>query len=81
MMAKNLGLVMEEARVRDGSDLAGKNLIESNLRRDFGVIIVAIQKHGGEMIFNPTPEVRLEENDVIVVLGQKTDVTRMNKIL
>lgn len=81
MMDKHLGLVMEEARVKDGSDLAGKNLVESNLRKDFGVIIVAIKKYAGEMIFNPVPQERLEAGDVIVVLGKKEDLKRMNEIM
>jgi len=81
LMDNHLGLVMEEAHVRDNSPIAGKNLIESNLRRDFGVIIVAIRKRTGDMIFNPTSQERLESGDIVVVLGKKEDVMRMNKIL
>ena len=77
-MDDSLGLAMEETRIREGSSLVGKNLIESNLRRDFGVIIVAIRKNSGEMIFNPTPGETLGANDVIVVLGKRADLVRMN---
>ncbi len=77
----NLGLRMEEAIVRKGSHLVGKNLIESNLRRDFGVIIVLIKKFTGEMIFNPQPAEVLDENDVIVMLGKKEDMERMGEII
>ncbi len=81
MMDKHLGLVMEETTVKQRSDVIGKNLIESNLRRDFGIIIVAIKKHTGEMIFNPLPHERLEFNDVIVALGKKEDLVRMGKVV
>lgn len=77
----NLGLRMEEAIVRKGSKLIGKNLIESNLRKDFGVIIVLIKKCSGEMIFNPVPAEILEERDVIVVLGKKEDMERMTEAI
>ncbi|MGD2185165.1 MAG: potassium channel family protein, partial [Desulfobacterales bacterium] len=39
-MGSSLGLMMEEAMIGGNSDLINKNLIDSNLRRDFGVIIV-----------------------------------------
>jgi len=43
-MGSSLGLMMEEATLGENSDLINKNLIDSNLRKDFGVIIVAIKK-------------------------------------
>lgn len=76
-----LGLVIEEGKVGPGSHLIGKNLIESNLRKDFGVIIVAIKKLSGEMIFNPMPMETLGGGDVIVVIGKKEDLKRMSEVL
>ncbi len=81
MMDKHLGLVMEETRVKEKSKLAGKNLIESNLRKDYGVIIVAIKKYDGRMIFNPTPQEKLDVNDVLVVLGKKEDLIKMSSTI
>lgn len=81
MMDKHLGLLMEEYRVKESSDLIGKNLVESNLRKDFGIIIVAIKKNTGEMIFNPQPNEKLAADDVIVVLGKKADLERMKSVL
>jgi voltage-gated potassium channel len=80
-MGNQLGLIMEEARVGPNSGLIGKNLINSNLRKDFGTIIVAIKKSSGEMIFNPEPSEKLEFDDVIVVLGKKEKLKRLNDIL
>ena len=80
-MESALGLMMEEARVGARSGLIGKNLIESHLRQEYGVIIVAIKKLTGEMIFNPVPTETLESGDVIVVLGKKEDLKRMRDIL
>jgi len=81
MMENNLGLLMEESKIKPGSNLIGRNLIESNLRQDFGVIIVAIKKKAGGMIFNPMPSERLEAEDILVVLGKKADMERMDQIL
>ena len=81
MMGSHLGLIMEEAKLSTKSNLIGKNLIDSYLRRDYGVIIVAIKKMSGEMIFNPMPSETLEAGDVIVVIGKKEDLKRMSEVL
>ena len=80
-MGNALGLMMEEATVGNGSGLNGKNLVDSNLRKDFGVIIVAIKKMAGNMIFNPMPSETLEIGDVIVVIGKKEDLKRMSTVM
>jgi voltage-gated potassium channel len=73
---------MEEVKIRPGSKIVGKNLIESNLRQDFGVIIVAIKKKIGQMIFNPKPSEKLEAEDILVVLGEKKeDMKKMDRVL
>ncbi|RLC28689.1 MAG: potassium channel protein [Deltaproteobacteria bacterium] len=81
MMNNNLDLLMEEAEIRRNSRLVGKNLVESNLRKDYGVIIVAIKKKVGGMIFNPMPAEKLEANDILVVLGKKEDLEKMHEVL
>jgi voltage-gated potassium channel len=80
-MGSSLGLMMEEAMIGENSDLINKNLIDSNLRKHFGVIIVAIKKMAGNMIFNPMPSETLESGDVIVVIGKKEDLKRMNAVM
>jgi len=79
MMENHLGLKMEEACVKPGSKLIGKNLIESNLRKDFGVILVLIKKFNGDMIFNPQPTEILEENDMMVILGENDNMDRLKE--
>jgi voltage-gated potassium channel len=81
LMGNHLGLIMEEAKLSHNSVFVGKSLVTSNLRRDYGVIIVAIKKISGEMTFNPMPSETFEEGDVIVVIGKKDDLKRMNKVL
>jgi voltage-gated potassium channel len=81
IMENNLGLQMEETIIKAGSHLIGKNLIESNLRKDYGVIIVLIKKANGQMIFNPGPAEIIGERDVLVVMGKTEDMIRMSEII
>jgi len=79
MMHTELGLQMEEAVVAKDSPITGKTLITSNLRQEFGVIIVAIKRITGEMVFNPGPGETFNAGDVIVAIGKKTELQRMSK--
>jgi voltage-gated potassium channel len=62
-------LQMEEIQVRPGSELVGKNLITSGIRPRFNLMIIAIEKPGGKMTFNPHPEVTIEEGDTLIAVG------------
>jgi voltage-gated potassium channel len=81
MMHTELGLQMEEAIISQGSPIIGKTLVSSNLRQEFGVIIVAIKRISGEMVFNPGPGEVFNAGDVIVAIGKKTELQRMSKAL
>lgn len=81
MMDSELGLAMEELKVGQASSMVGKSLIESNLRKDYGVIIVAIKKAHGKMIFNPLSSEVIEAGDIIVALGKKDMMEKMSDIL
>ncbi len=80
-MDDKFGLRIEEAMLRPQSPYIGKTLVESNIRKDYGVIIVLIKKGSGEMKFNPSPNEILEENDVLVMLGKITDLEKINSII
>ena len=81
MMSGALGLKLEEATVMPGSQLVGKSIVNSHLRRDFGVMIVAIKKLSNSMVFNPGPDAIIEAGDVIVSVGKQEDMARMSKVL
>jgi CPA2 family monovalent cation:H+ antiporter-2 len=55
-------------RVEPGSPLAGQRLIDSDLRRIYGVTVVAIRRGDG-LLPNPGAETVVEAGDLLVVLG------------
>ena len=77
--SEHLALQIEEVRIRDGSRYAGKSLLESRIRQDFGVIIVAIRKKGGEMRFNPPGDAVLEGGDLLITLGPRERLDRLEE--
>lgn len=80
-MDSRMGLHLEEEIVGDNSPLAGRNLVESRIRQEFGVIIVAIKPPRAEMIFNPLPTQQISAGDVLVVIGKDEDLVRLRQVL
>lgn len=78
---KNIELKMEELLVGDRSKLNGVRLVDSGIRQEMNVMIVAIRGKGGEMSFNPSSEARIEAGDTLVVLGPVNDLERLTRIL
>jgi len=76
----SLDLAMEQVKVAADSALAGRSLIDANLRQRFGVIVVGIQRSGGQMEFNPSPEVEMRPGDDIVVLGRPASLRELEAV-
>jgi voltage-gated potassium channel len=65
----SLELAIEQVAIDDGSPLAGRTIVEANVRQRFGVIVVGIQRRGGRMEFNPPAEASMDAGDQLIVLG------------
>lgn len=61
-------LELAEIKVQPSSELAGKTLAGADVRRRFGLIVVALQRDG-EATFNPGPDETIRPGDVLVTLG------------
>ena len=74
---KDTGVRMQEFPIQAGSALIGLELEDSPVRRDFGVIIVAVMDAQGETHFNPGPDLVLREGDVLVSVGPDSGLQRL----
>ena len=72
---------MGELLVDKNSRLNGLSLIDSGIRQEMDIIIVAIRKKDGSMAFNPSSQTRIEEGDTLISLGKREDVERLSAIL
>ena len=78
---REMDLEMEELLVDEKSALNGVALINSNIRQDTNVIIVAIRKKDGEMVFNPSSQTSIEAGDTLISLGNREDLEKLSTIL
>ncbi len=72
--------VIEEIAVGEGSILANKSLLESDVRNQFDVTILAILRNGN-VIHNPTGQEKLQEHDMIIVFGSVEKLGQFEKEL
>ena len=76
-----LGLRLEELRVSDKATFANKSLMESGIRSEYDLIVVAIKREKGEMLFNPNPGTDILPGDILVVLGEHDNIQGLEKRL
>ncbi len=80
IVAENLDLVFEEIRVSNDSVYLAQSLMESNIRNDLNILIVAIRRKDGKMIFNPSGATKMLEGDLLIVIGKAESVQQFAKI-
>ena len=68
--SENLELAMEQVKIAPESALGGRSIVEANLRQQFGVIVVGIQRCDGRMEFNPEPDTIMHAGDHLIVIGR-----------
>jgi voltage-gated potassium channel len=78
---RNLELQMEELLVGRDSEIEDATLMESGIRKEYDLIVVAIKKKSGEMIFNPSSQAKIQEGDVLVAMGDRKNLIRLEKKL
>jgi voltage-gated potassium channel len=73
-------LELAEFVVHPSSELAGTTLAGADVRRRFGIIVVAL-KRGDQRHFNPAPDTLIEPGDVLVALGPTQELERVERAL
>jgi voltage-gated potassium channel len=78
LVGTSVELELAEVEIQPTSELAGKTLAGAEVRKRFGIIVVAL-KRGDRSIFNPDANERIEGGDVLVALGPLAAIERVEK--
>jgi voltage-gated potassium channel len=70
-------LNMEELRVGSESQLYNVTLKDSGIRQELDLIIVAIMKNTGEMLYNPRFDALVEIGDTLIAMGRKENLLKL----
>jgi voltage-gated potassium channel len=72
---------MEELAVSNASTLAHLSLKDSGIRQKYNLIIIAIKKPAGAMLFNPSFEAVIEPGDTVIAVGEVDNLDQLEKVL
>jgi voltage-gated potassium channel len=72
---------LEELAVSEASALARVSLKDSGIRQNFNLIIIAINKADGTMLFNPSFEAVLMPGDTVIAVGEVENLDKLERVL
>jgi voltage-gated potassium channel len=80
---KNVGLDVgiEQVRVAEDCEFVNRTLEQMQVRRELGVIVLAIRKADGAMHFNPPAEAVLEGGDFLIAMGEQDSLRHLERLL
>jgi len=80
---KGMGLDVgiEQFSVPASSEFASKSLLETQIRKELGAIVLAIRKSDGSMHFNPPAETEIQAGDYLIVMGELASLRKLEQVL
>jgi voltage-gated potassium channel len=78
---QGLELMFEELTIGAAAHMDGVALKDSGIRGEYDIIVIAIKKPSGRMVFNPGPELVLEKGDILIALGSRDQLERLHAAL
>lgn len=73
----DLEIETEQLHIAGDSPLCNRTLEEARVRQTYGLIVLALKKAAGGMLFNPEGNTRVENGDVLIAMGQRAQLKRM----
>jgi voltage-gated potassium channel len=81
LSGEGMELSMEELQLPAGAGIVGKELMSSGIRSEYNLIIVAIKRSDGNMIYNPSPREVLHAGDILVAIGPQENLGKFGSSL
>jgi len=75
--AEDLDLDFEEVVVAPESIYVGHKLRFTNIRAELDVVIVAVRRNSGEMIFNPSGDAHIQAGDLLIAIGRAESLLQL----
>jgi voltage-gated potassium channel len=80
-MKEGVDWTMEEIAVGQDSPLLGVPLADSGIRQKLNLILVAIKRADGEMLFNPSHETLILAGDTLIALGLRKNLDALEAMI
>ena len=76
---ENLDLALETISIQPSSRAEGKSIVDLDVRKNFNIIITAVEQRTGEANFNPDPNYKFLANDKLIALGSVENLAQFEK--
>ena len=76
---QSLDLEIAELALPEACPLCEATLASAEVRKRTGVIVVALKRPDGTMVFNPDSDVTMRRGDTVVLLGRRENVDRFRE--
>ncbi|MGC2236473.1 MAG: NAD-binding protein [Pyrinomonadaceae bacterium] len=80
IVAETLDLVFEEIAIKHDSVYSGKELKDTNISTELNLLVVAVRRKTGEMIYQPSADTRIHEGDLLIVIGMAEQMKKLVEI-
>lgn len=80
MHERSLEFRMQEFVVPEGSAIAGMTLRDADLRKQTGVLVLALRRVDGSFTTNPDPDTLIEPRQILITVGTDDDVRRLEDL-
>ncbi len=74
---KNVTISLEEIEIGAQSTLAGKTLLDSPIRSELNIIVIAIYKSDGKFLYNPNAKTVLNAGDKLIAIGESKALEKL----
>ena len=78
--ASQLDLTFEQVEVEPPSALAGRKLRDTDIRPQLDIVIVAIRRADGKMLFNPSGDKTIESGDMLIAIGHPESLFKLKSL-
>jgi len=75
--AETLDLAFEQVEVAEGSPLDQRKLRDSNIRSQLDIVVAAIRRANGDMIFNPSGDTQIRAGDMLIGIGRAESMAEL----
>lgn len=77
IVAENLDLAFEEVTIAETSGYCNKKLRHTNIQAELDLVIVAIRRKEGQMIFHPMGNTEIFEGDLLITIGRGESLQKL----
>ena len=76
----NLDLALETFTIQANSRAENKSIIDLEIRKNFNIIVTAVEQKEGFANFNPDPDYKFKADDKLIALGEVNNLLQFEKM-